>query len=81
MGCAVDGPCATAYRACFESSGCVAYAACFEDCAADAACITDCALSKVAKLEEAKALFEPLFDCAICEQCWIRCPESSLCPP
>ncbi|MFO0586534.1 MAG: hypothetical protein U0441_03310 [Polyangiaceae bacterium] len=76
VGCAVAGPCADAYSACFASDDCVKYQECVTPCAADAACEAACELQTPA----GKAPYDAFAQCVLCDQCPASCGSAPICP-
>jgi hypothetical protein len=77
VACAVDGPCADAYQACFNSDDCVKYGTCFDMCAGDPACADTCDQ----QLPAGKDAYAAYFQCVICKECKTSCGPMQLCPP
>lgn len=76
VACAVDGPCADVYQACFNSEDCVKYGTCFDLCAGDPSCADGCDH----ELPAGKEAYAAYFQCVICKECKTSCGPMQLCP-
>jgi len=77
-GCAVQTPCAAAYKSCYDDITCFDFNMCVSMCANnDATCQTGCA----SKYPSGAAHFNALVDCIVCQVCPTSCAViGSICP-
>lgn len=75
VACAVNGPCAEAFDACFSSDDCSTYESCVAPCAQDPGCLAACDQAMPA----GKELYGAYFQCVLCEQCPVSCTSSEAC--
>jgi hypothetical protein len=67
--CAIQGPCAAVFDACFNDKGCVAYQTCVDGCGQDSACVAGCEKAT----PSGKAPYDAYYQCVICDQCKASC--------
>jgi hypothetical protein len=67
--CAIQGPCAAVFDACFNTKDCVAYQTCVDGCGQDSGCVAACEKATPA----GKAPYDAYYQCVICDQCKTSC--------